>query len=716
MPALEAKQNRDDKLRRANRVVGEPEAELDLVKVLDEIYDPNNRVMRDLRVDDRDLVEFPNFWDFTLNKRGLNSPLFSRQLYACLMMFHEICPKCSNPKYVKHIRDVPLDMHAKDFPEHFQLMRYGKCPKCGSTKDDHFRSGLLNPYQELAGLAGQRVGKSLITAASGAYLTHKVLKLQNPSEVYGILNTTLVGTFVGLTYAAAYEQLWLPYKGFLEASPWFIEYHKMLEDTGLRYDEELYKMGQTSLHYLHRNLLTYPSGPNKKTLRGKTRIFGAVDEMDFFNNDEAGEDQVKMNGVEIYKSLNNSLLTVRVGWKKNVKAGRVNVPNAYQFNVSSPQSARGVLTETVNRNQESRKVFCFHLPTWEFNPNITRADLAQEFADNPEKAARDFGAEPPLNDRPFMPDIQVVRDLFDVRPNAVEYTYIHRKNAMGATRRAARVIKVDAPREIPPSILALDAGFSNNSFALTIGHREEGRTEGSQRVRCVALVEVIPEKGTCTLDYNAIADKIIYPLIEALNVQAVFADRWNSLKLLHDIEAKYNIPAEQYSIKYRDFTMLRSYMESGGFLMPRTETVKEKRDVILKPELTQYPRMFANRPVDHFFLQACTVKDTERDVIKGARLTDDLWRAACLMGTFLLDDKFCKEHLRDSKANLRRGGIGAASNMGGVSGMGPMGNFVAANPAVTAAVGAASSGYGGGSLQSLYAIAAGGKRREIRRR
>jgi hypothetical protein len=438
--------------------------------------------------------------------------------------------------------------------------------------------------------------------------------------------------------------------------------------------------------------------------------------MDFFNNDEDGEDQVKMNGVEVYKSLNNSLLTVRVGWKKNVKAGRINVPNAYQFNVSSPQSARGVLTETVNRNQESRKVFCFHLPTWEFNPNITRADLAQEFSDNPEKAARDFGAEPPLNDRPFMPDIDVVKELFGAKPNAVDYTYIHRKNKMGVTRRAGRVLKIDAPRDIPPAILALDAGFSNNSFALTIGHREPGRTEGSHRVRCVAMVEIIPEKNTCTLDYNAIADKIIYPLIEGLNVQAVFADRWNSLKLLHDIEAKYDIPAEQYSIKYRDFTMIRSYMESGGFVLPRTETPSDKYGVILKPDLTQYPRMFNNRPVDHFFLQACTVKDTERDVTKGTRLTDDTWRALCLMGTWLLDDKFCTEHLRDSKHNQRLGGIGAVSGMGRVMGIGPMGNMIPGNPAIMATVGASSAGFAGASLASLYAIAAGGKRRETRRR
>jgi hypothetical protein len=694
----------------------ESKNELDLIAMLDDIYDVNNNVMRDLKVDDRDLPEFPNFWDFTFSKQGLDAPLFSRQLYACLMLLHEICTTCSNPKYVKHIKEVPLAMKAQDFPEHFQLMSYGKCLKCGKTKHDHFKAGTLYAYQELAGLAGQRVGKSLITAALSAYLTHKVLKLQDPSRVYGILNTTLVGTLVGLTYNAAYEQLWLPYKNFLETSPFFIAYHEMLKSVGDRHGEELYKLGQTGVHYHHRNHLVYPSGPNKKTLRGKTRIFAAIDEMDFFNNDEDGEDQVKMNGVEVYKSLNNSLLTVRVGWKNNIRRGLVNVPNAYQFNISSPQSARGVLTETVNRNQDSKRVYCFHLATWEMNPVIGRRDLAQEFADNPEKAARDFGAEPPLADSPFMGDVNVVKDLFDKKPNAVKYTYVHRKNAMGVTRRAGRILSIQAPREIPPSILAIDAGFSNNSFSLTVGHADPlGEV---RRVRCVAMVEIIPEKNTATLDYSAIAEKLIYPIIEGLNVQAVFADRWNSLKLLHDIEAKYKIPAEQYSIKYRDFTMIRSYMEADGVLLPRTETEPGKLDGILKPDLTQYPRSFHNRPVDHFFLQACTVKDTDRDVIKGTRLTDDTWRALCLMTHWLLDEKFCNEHLKYSTSNSRRGGLGAVSGMGGVTGLNGWGNLVAGGDAKTMfTVGATSGGLiGSGSLNSLYAIAAGGVKRDTRRR
>lgn len=687
----------------AERLRAKPRfSEFDVERLLDEIYDPNYKVMRDLRVDDRDLAEFPNFWDFTTSPNGLNASLFSRQLYVCLMLFHEICPVCSNPKYIKHIEDVPLKMKAKDFPEHFQLLEYGVCPKCKRTKNDLFSERLLNPYQELAGLAGQRVGKSLITAGAGAYLTHKMLKMQNPSQVYRVLNTTFVGTFVGLTYDAAYQQLWLPYKGFIEGSKWFNDYHDMLRFYGEQSGQELFTMGVTGLHYHHRGVLTYPSGPNKKTLRGKTRFFGAVDEMDFFNNDdEEGKDQVKMNGVEVYKSLNNSLLTVRAAWRRLVKGGNYNVPNAYQLNVSSPQSARGVLTETVARNQESRKVYCFHLATWEMNPNITRADLAQEFADNPEKAERDFGANPPVTDSPFMTDTNAVHDAFGKRPNAVTVEFEHVKTAMGATRRFGRIVGVRKPGVMPPTILSLDAGYSNNSFAATIVHREYRAADDKRfKMRLLAAAEVIPEKNVCTLDYSKIIEHTVYPLIKEFNVCAVFADRWNSLKPLHDIEHEFKIPAAQYSLRYRDFIVLRSYIEGGSVILPATEIDRTKVDKLLKPELTQYPRMFAGRPIDHLFLQMCTVKDTDRDVIKGARLTDDIWRAMCLGMHWLLDDEFCETYLKGEVVTRSTGGLGAVAG----------GQFTI-DPRVTNSVGALSSMMVGMSASSLYQMSAAGSKR-----
>lgn len=677
----------------ANSPITYETQELDLINVLDDIFDASNQVVRDLKVDDRDFRTFENFWDFSYSKDGLGIEFYSRQLYALMMLFHEVCPHCSNPKYIQHIKDVPLDMHARDFPEHFQLLVHGVCPKCKRTKLDLFRDKSLAPYQELAGLAGQRVGKSLIVAGGCAYLTMQQLKLQNPSKVYGVLNTTIVGTFVGLTFNAAVEQLWLPYMGFLQSSPWMLSYLDMLKDYGNRHGEEIVKVGATSLHFLHRNILTYPSGPNKKTLRGKTRFFAGIDELDFFNDDADGEDQVKMNGVEVYKSLNNSLLTLRVGWKDCIKQGKFGVPNGYQFNVSSPQSVRGVLTSHVNKNLNSRKVYAFHAATWEINPRIKKSDLSQEYKDDPIKAERDFGANPPMSDSGFMNNPEVIRAVFSGPPNAISYKYLYKKVKSGANRKAAKLVSSKTKNTIPPSILTIDAGFSANSFAITVGYPVVHPVTKERVIHVIAVADVIPDKGVNTLDYSTIAEQLMYPLIEQLNVKAVFADRWNSLKVLHDIEAKFNIYTAQYSVKYRDFLLFKNYAEEKALILPKLDTPKDTDEKILLIT-DSYPSCYNYKPMNHLFLQMHTVRDTERDVIKGQKLTDDIFRALVLLTTKALDEAFCEKYLVGNKERTRPAALGTTSMHVGVtnaSNMGAVGNNL------------------GMATSNLYAIACGSK-------
>ena len=54
------------------------------------------------------------------------------------------------------------------------------------------------------------------------------------------------------------------------------EYHALLDHYGTRYGEEIYKFMDSFVHYRHRKLLVHPSGPNKRTLRGRTRLLTAA--------------------------------------------------------------------------------------------------------------------------------------------------------------------------------------------------------------------------------------------------------------------------------------------------------------------------------------------------------------------------------------------------------------------------------------------------------
>ena len=637
--------------------------ELNLPLLLDSLFDPNNKVLYDLKVDDRDFKEFPNLYSFCMSDNGINSPLWARQFYLCLTFLNEICPSCST-RY-KSVDQVPKDMDPREFKKYFTLLKYGVCPKCGRTKVDHYKSGAMNPYSEMAGLAGQRVGKSLQAAIIGAYLTHKFLKLQNPEKIYGVLRTTFMASFVGLTYDKAIEQLWMPYSGLIQNSNWFSGYHAMLRTLEKERGETYLKFG-ASLHYLHRGIFVYPSGPNRKTLRGNTRFFSAIDEFDFFNTDDSAKDQVKLNGVEVYKSLQNSSLTVRIGWRDAMKRGMFNVPNAAQVNISSPQHARGVLTQTVRNNKTSKKIFCFHLATWEIHPKISEADIAREFADDPEKAKRDFGAVPPDTENQFI-DADTALPLFKKNPNWVRIRYVHGKAKNGSLRRAAKIVHQNKPSVLYPTVLSMDAGYSNNAFGLSIGYFQN--TPMGRRLTFPVVIEISPEKGVCNLNYTKIAEWIIFPLIEAYNVQAVLADRWNSIKILHDIETKYNLYTEIKSLKYNDFTNFRSYMYDNMVDFPARETDIPVSD-LLNIDTGTYPKMFTDRPMDHLLLQLCTIVDTGREVDKGAKLTDDLWRATCLGSSVLLNDEWCKKNLHETKRGGNRGliAISGATGVYGVTG------------------------------------------------
>lgn len=704
---------KDKKARKADTIFDAEKEELNLVGMLDDLFDRKTNQMYDLEIDDRDFKEYPNFYEFCMDENGANSQLWARQFYLCLTLLGEYCPTCSHPKYSKNIRDFPKLMDPYDIPKYLKLMEYGRCPKCGKSKLDHYKAKTMSAYQEIACVAGQRIGKSLMTALLSAYLTHKYVKIPKPARMFGLLKTTLFGTFVGLTYDKAIQQLWLPYKDILMDSPWFRGLHEMLKYTGERKGQELVKFGNT-LHYLHKSILLYPSGPNKKTLRGNTRWLAAIDEADFFLNDEDGADQERMNGAEVHASLKNSMITVRAAWRDLVKQGFVNLPNAYQLEVSSPSSIRGVLTTRAFEHMDQPgKIFAVHLPTWDVHPKITEKMIRQEFADEPEKAERDFGANPPMADSPFL-TVDQAQMMLGKKPNLVKYKYITKKAPNGQMRQAAKLLECIEPSKLPPAIMSLDAGFSYNSFALSIGTASTDR-EGNRTVNFPVILEVIPKKGVTVVDYSKMAEFIIYPLIETYNVQVVIADRWNSLKLLHDIDTRYDgrVMSEQYSLKYKDFFLVKSYIETGNIIIPAPEArTAEERDAVLRPDLKAYPSSYDMRPADHLYLQCCTVKDTMKEVSKGERLTDDLWRTVILGSYFLLDEAFCAEHLKETKNGRLRVGLGAMSGMGGVMGIGAGGMAISPDAAASSlGVGVSSMGNAmhGSSRESLYAAMFSGR-------
>lgn len=688
----------------------------------------NDLVPLDLNVDDRDIPEAKNYYDWCFGPLGIKFRPFARQLWVAAKLFAEMCPHCSDPDWYDNIEAIPVDYKAVEMHERIQFLEYGVCPCCHRGRAEMWLAGDLNVYQEMAICLGQRSGKSIQTGGLASYHIHKLLKKIRPSEFYNLAaSTTLTHTYTGLQYKRAYALLWTPIRDTIHDSPWFQEYHKLLKFHGERMGEELVTVKDTFINWRRSRFLASPSAPNVGTLRGDTRAGAAIDELGFFKFGAGAEDYVTISADEIHASLTNSLATVRTAANKMMRGGENNVQQGIMFNLSSPSSVFDKIMTLVRASKGSRVLLGVRLPTWEVNPDITRDDLQIYWDTDPVKAERDFGANPPLAAAPFFEDQERIDEMFVGQKNRVSYNIITRTNPKNNQLEAAAEIL--ATRELanqPPSLMTIDAGVTNNSFSLAIGipvakgkitsqprqnsqgyERKPKRpmvnqpldlnTENGDQLRAQILcaLEVIPPKNS-RINFNAMFNKVLVPLLKPFNVQAVVTDRWNSILLLDQLRDEHDQHTFQYSLRYKDFEAIKSYCEGGRVQLP----VYEERSLeeVLDFDQEGYPGCFIDKPISHLALQFLTVQDNGRTVDKGPNLTDDTFRAVALQVQYLRNIDFVKEYLSGNSTKSGKGG-GLVAMPGGDGGQQSVHTMTGSNRALVAMAG----GSGGGESGNTFA-------------
>lgn len=485
------------------------------------------------------------------------------------------------------------------------------------------------------GILSHNSGKSIVVAMLSTYITHRVLMMQKPTEIYNVgANQMLHGTFVALTAGQAKDTLYEPYYGYILDSPWFKKYHALLDNYQRMYGQVFYKIKDTYIQYRHRNLLVYFAGPDKRVLRGRTRIFASVDEIGWFdNNKDSGK--VKIDATQVYIALERSLLTCRLAEAKQLEIGYNEALSAYFLNISSPSSVRDKICELVRVSEGSQKILGLHKPSWEMNPNIRRDSpvVVEAYRVNPIDAERDYGANPPLSVNPFMTARAAIQDcLREVGRNLI---VTKPRIYVAKDKDKFRYAEIQRIKESTrPSVLSIDAGYTNNSFALTCGSLVDGV------VTLDLAVEIQPLAGI-PLHYTLITENILKPIIEKRNVCVLLADRWNSIKLLQDMEHEFDHlkVSKQYSVKYSDLWNLKAAIEGREVSIPRMGKLKSIQDVLdFNPD--EYPRCFEGMEIEHLILQMLTVQDTGKQVLKGDNLTDDIWRAMVLMHWGLINPEY----------------------------------------------------------------------------
>lgn len=636
--------------------------EFNLVKMMSKAVDPLTGIPRNIKIPEGDFPEAKNYFDFCENFLGPDTRFpFTRQMWICVHAMGEWCPRCSHHKWAD-VLTTPLRFDARNLPERVVFLNYGKCPKCGVTKAELVKKKELNLYTEIALSIGQRAGKSTMAAALSAYMLHKYLKYPKLSSVCeGIqASTPLTATFLGLRFADAYGLLWEPITKILVESPWFSEYHTMLDDYGKRLGTEFFRQKDMYLKYMHKNLELYPAGPSKRALRGRTRWLSATDELGWWPLGEDNKDRERADGEEVYKAVDRSLLTMRGEIRTLFKKGYSNFLMPMNINVSSPSDQADMITRLVNKNQESTRCLALRLPTWEVTPLFPRdhEEIVQAFKDDPVAAERDYGANPPLNSAQFLVKDNVIRCFTGTnRATVIPVS----KEINDQMRKAGQVLDTKAPQPCPASLMAIDAGLTNNSFAGVILNIQQIKLGDNQetKVLCPVLFEIQPKPGE-RLHYTGIYKGVLTPLMKIFNCRYLFADRWNSVALLDSAEDDFKnveMVAKQYSVKYKDFVLTKSYLEESKILLPTLEM-----DAMAVTQIDSYPSYFEGSPASHLLFQMMTVKDMGNTVTKGGAYTDDIFRALVLGVSRILDPKILPEIVKMSASVTRSKMVGAISS------------------------------------------------------
>ena len=436
------------------------------------------------------------------------------------------------------------------------------------------------------------------------------------------------------------------------------EYHQLLEFYGDKYDDEFMKFGQELIHYRHRDLVLSPSGPSKRTLRGDTRIAGALDEIGWFPNEEGSDDRERQSADEVYIALDRSLKTVRAAAEDLLKEGYDNIVTGLLCCISSPAHHRDKIMQLVRANESSTDELTIHLPTWEFNPNMPRSKFKKDFRDNPVKAERDFGANPPLNERPFFSNTDAILKVFGPLKNKVNYQYkIYQHERTGQRFKYAEFTSIHAGTVMYPSIMCLDAGSSNNSFSVSVGHVET--LHGTTVFKVDACIEVAPNYKKNTIHYTRLHTYILEKLVSKFNVRCVVSDRWQNKKIMSDLMEKFPyIINTEYRLTYEDMSNVRDYIqddEERTVYLPQMEI--SEADIDKLDTISNYPHCFKYKPLAHLFFQMQTIQDAGNQVVKGQNLTDDNWRSVVMLLAFLMDEDYVAENLT----------MGAAAQTSGVA-------------------------------------------------
>jgi len=518
----------------------------------------------------------PNPVEFIEATRFLDGPKLHYPQYAVARDFFELlCPKCNDiddiianidPKMVEATIKVAKEERAKQV-----CFRYNVCPKCGFNKMQNSR--VFNNFNELIGVVGMRGGKSVLVACMSAAIIHELLCVDGLQKRLGLVKSQEIdGAFVAASGEQASETIYGHFRGFYDNSPWFQNYRRALLDLEILDSTlrrgDLYWQTEKSIHFKEKHIRIKSLTSNSGSIAGKTRIFAVIDEL---SRMDAGDS--KRSATEVYRVLKRSLITIKASVERLRRQGIYSVPDARMFCISSPMFEDDKSMLLLKQAKNSDKIFAFHRTTWEFNPDITKEDLADEYATDPLGAERDYGANPPGAENPLILNTAIIEICVDkYRASNFLVREVFFDEVLGDFRFS--YVKPEILdfqyKHLCEYVIHCDPGQRQDSFCLALGHLDDDTVIIDGAIECRPIHKNNKQGMPPREVYFPAMTDIIFALNRKLSIRYVSYDRWNSTEQIHKLRT-HRILAFQKNLSRDDHMRFVNSMTGHKLSFPAKE-------------------------------------------------------------------------------------------------------------------------------------------------
>jgi len=410
---------------------------------------------------------------------------------------------------------------------------------------------LSGKYLEAVVVCGIGAGKTLASNIITCYKAHELLCLKDPHMFFHLIPDKPIGLInMGTTATQALEVGFSGIKRFVETSPWFQGFNPHMTQGKIRFPEK--------------NILIM-SGNSKSTTPLGHNIYNAtLDEAAFFMDTER-----KQVAEDIYMALQRRIIS------RFKEAGLLVM-------ISSPQYENDFVMRRLKEAERADYMYSVQLPTWKLKPydkeqetfwfdsrknellerlpeaitgginklheafdvlqNIWEIprEYKRAFIQDPDKAKRDFAAVPSKAIQAFLPNWEVIQDMFteEESPLQIDGTYKFPE----APLRANYYIHIDLALNVKGK-----GDYAGMSMVHFDGYTIDKETGEKRKKIKVDLAERIKAGASGEIEFSDIRNKVYELKRQKFLIKKVTFDSWNSRDSVQIFRSK-GIRAELLSV------------------------------------------------------------------------------------------------------------------------------------------------------------------------